>query len=312
MCTTLLIALIVCSVSISPLVVIAEMDRNRNSQQIEFNQTINNTITTNSTDILQVQLLANGIEKRIEDAASLLEITAKLPEIRSMPNTSLLNETLDTLNGISEDADAERRTVAQDIVSNNNSDISAVGFIMPNGDVYFLEPYSRQENLTTHNLAFRDYYKEVLDTGKTYLEIIDSASSSNRQINIAVPVLSEDNDLLGLWVGGINVDVYDLGLQSLNLPEEQRIVYVDSSGIKIADSDNKLVTNMNESFANLTSFQRAIRGESGSVMEEEEEEETDQEQKKIISYYPAEALNDKWAILWMRSVNGSNNNSPSP
>ena len=92
---------------------------------------------------MQVQLLANGIEKRIEDAASLLEITAKLPEIKSMPNISLLNRTLDTLNGISEDADIERRTVAQDIVSNNNTDISAIGFIMPNGDVYFLEPYSR-------------------------------------------------------------------------------------------------------------------------------------------------------------------------
>ena len=304
MSITLLIALIVCSVSISPLVVIAEIDGNRNSQQIEFNQTINNTITTNSTDILQVQLLANGIEKRIEDAASLLEITAKLPEIKSMPNISLLNRTLDTLNGISEDADIERRTVAQDIVSNNNTDISAIGFIMPNGDVYFLEPYSRQENLTTHNLAFRDYYKEVLNTGKVYLEMIDSASSSNRQINIAVPVLSENNDLIGLWVGGINVDVYDLELQSLNLPEEQRIVYVDSSGIKIADSDNKLVTNMNESFANLTSFQRAIRGESGSVIEEV----ADQGQKKIISYYPVDALNDKWAILWMQPFNGSNNN----
>lgn len=109
-------------------------------------------------------------------------------------------------------------------------------------------------------------------------------------------------------VGGINVDVYDLELQSLNLPEEQRIVYVDSSGIKIADSDNKLVTNMNESFANLTSFQRAIRGESGSVIEEV----ADQGQKKIISYYPVDALNDKWAILWMQPVNGSNNNnSPS-
>lgn len=308
MCVTLLITLIVSSVSISHLVVIAEIDGNRNSQQIGFNQTVNNTITTNSTDILQVQILANGIEKRIEDAASLLEITAMLPEIRSIPNTSLLNETLDTLNGISENADIERRTVAQDIVSNNNTDISAIGFIMPNGDVYFLEPYSRQENLTTHNLAFRDYYKEVLNTGKAYLEIIDSASSSNRQINIAVPVLSENNnDLIGLWVGGINVNVYDLGLQSLNLPEEQRIVYVDSSGIKIADSDNKLVTNMNESFANLTSFQRAIRGESGSVIEEV----ADQEQKKIISYYPVDALNDKWAILWMQPVNGSNNNSSS-
>lgn len=296
----LIITIVVFSVSISPLVIIAEIDGNGNGQQIEINPTINKTISNYSSNILQVQILANSLEKRIEDSTSLLEITAKLPEIKGMPDTSLLNETLDTLNGISEDADIERRTVAQDIVSNHNNDISAIGFIMPNGDVYFLEPYSRQENLTTYNLAFRNYYKEVLNTSKTYLEIIDSASSSNRQINIAVPVLSENNDLIALWVGGINVGVYDQELKSLNLPEEQRIVYVDSNGTKIADSGNKLVTNMNESFANLMSLQRAIRGESGSVIEEVNQEQ------KLISYYPVEALNDKWAILWMQPIKGSN------
>ncbi|HZD36989.1 MAG TPA: cache domain-containing protein, partial [Nitrososphaeraceae archaeon] len=300
----LLIAIVAFSVSISPLIVIAATDGNRNGQQIEINPTLNKTDSRiNSNDILQVQILAEGIEKRIEDSASLLEITAKLPEMKDMPNTSLLSETQDIFNGISENADIKKRTVAQDIISNYNNDISAIGFILPNGDVYFLEPYSRQENLTTHNLAFRNYYRGVLNTSETYLEIIDSASSSNRQINIAVPVLSENNDLIGLWVGGINVDVYDLELQSLNLPEEQRIVYVDSNGMKIADSGNKLVTNMNESFADLMSFQRAIRGESGSVIEEVDQE------PKIISFYPVEALNDKWAILWMQPVKGSSNDN---
>jgi hypothetical protein len=30
---------------------------------------------------------------------------------------------------------------------------------MPNGDEYMVEPYSRQQNLTGNNFAFRDYYK---------------------------------------------------------------------------------------------------------------------------------------------------------
>jgi hypothetical protein len=50
----------------------------------------------------------------------------------------------------------------------------------------------------------------------------------------------------------------------------------------------------------LMSLQRAIRGESGSVIEEVNQ------QQKLISYYPVEALNDKWAILWMQPIKGSN------
>ncbi|MGA7370347.1 MAG: cache domain-containing protein [Nitrososphaeraceae archaeon] len=308
-----IIAIAVFSVSIISLgdVFVAATDGNGRDQQTEvsriFNKTnsINSNKSDNNSDVLKVQILANSLEKRIKDAIALMEITGKSSEIRSMPNASLLNATLNGFNGIPEHADMTRRTVAQNIISNYN-DISAIGFIMPNGVVYFLEPYSRQENLTTDNLAFRDYYKGVLNTNKTYLEIVDSASSDHRQTNIAVPVFSNDNTLIGLWVGGIDLSVFDQELQSIKLPEGQRIVYVDSNGGEIAGSDNKLVTNISESFANLTSFQRAIGGGSGSVIEEVDQE------KMLISYYPVEALNDRWAILWMRPVNDSSNIIKSP
>jgi hypothetical protein len=69
--------------------------------------------------------------------------------------------------------------------------------------MYLLEPYSRQENLTRNNFAFRDYYRGALDTGGTYLSnILISASSGRPQANIAVPIYSENNNqtLVGLWV----------------------------------------------------------------------------------------------------------------
>jgi hypothetical protein len=35
---------------------------------------------------------------------------------------------------------------------------------MPNGNVYIDEPYSRQQSLTTSNLAFRDYFQGAVKT----------------------------------------------------------------------------------------------------------------------------------------------------
>lgn len=306
MLIALLVTIVISSVSISATVVTAITDRDDEGLQTERSQIINNTnniISTNDGDLLKVQILADGLEKRIEDAAALLEITAKSPDIRSIPNASLLNATLEALNGIPEYSDIERRTVAKDIISNINSDITAMGFIMPNGDLYLVEPYSRQENRTSNNLAFRDYFVGVLNTNDTFLEVIVSGSSGQRQINIAVPVFSQDKTLAGIWVGGINPSVFDLELQSLNLPGEQRIVYINSNGTKIADSDNISVTNTSETFVNLTSFQRAIGGDSGSIVEEINHEEMG------ITYYPVEALNDRWAVLWMQSLNRSNNSN---
>ena len=48
---------------------------------------------------------------------------------------------------------------------------------------------------------------------------------------IAVPVYSSANGSVeGIWAGAIDVGVLNNELQSLNLIEGQRIVYVDSNG----------------------------------------------------------------------------------
>ena len=106
-------------------------------------------INMKSDDILKAQILANSIEKS--------------SEVSSTPNASLLDSTLETLHGIPDDADLVKRKVAQDTVSNYD-DVQVIVFLMPNGDVYLEQPYSRQQNLTSNNLSFRDYYRGAVDT----------------------------------------------------------------------------------------------------------------------------------------------------
>jgi hypothetical protein len=224
-------------------------------------------VNASNDDILKAQILANSIENRLKDIAAILEITGNLSEVRSTPNASLLSSTLETLHGIPEDADLEKRKVAQDIISNYD-DIQVIAFLMPNGDVDLEQPYSRQQNLTSNNLSFRDYYRGAVDTNNTYLgNVIKSASSNRSQALVAVPLYSpSDQSLLGIWAGGIDFSLLNEEFQSLDLAtHNERVVYADGNGTKIADSDKSSALS-SESVSGLASFQDTINGKSGSIV----------------------------------------------
>ena len=209
---------------------------------------------------------------------------------------SSLNQTLRTLHGIGRDLDIQKRKVAQNILS-VDKDFETIFFLMPNGNIYMQEPYSRQLNLTKTSFDFRDYYKGAVITHMTYLgNVIISASSGLPQANIAVPIYSAENNnsksLVGIWAGGLNLRIFSKSLQSLNLTNNERIVYVDYHGQKIADSDKKQgINRKNESFANLQSFKNAVAGKSGSIIE------VINGTKMLVSYHAVNAIQTRWVIL---------------
>ena len=120
-----------------------------------------NTTDSNSTQkniSLITNILAKNLENRIQKAGAILEITSKLPQVRHVPYAQLLNQTLNTLHGIPQYADIEKRQVVKNILSSNN-DLYEIFLLMPNGNMYFLEPYSIQQTLAVNNFAFRDYFQ---------------------------------------------------------------------------------------------------------------------------------------------------------
>jgi hypothetical protein len=267
-----------------------------------------------TTDVYQnplVGILANELETKINKSGAILEITSRLPEVSSAPFASSISP---ELHGIPRDADIPKRKVAQDILD-TDKDFEVIYFLLPNGDMYLLEPYSRQENLTRNNFAFRDYYIGALETGNTYLsDILISASSGRPQANIAVPIYSENNNnqtLVGLWGGGLNITMLSSSLQSLNLADDERVVYLDQQGQRIADSDNynnnnniqsssvtpndnSTSSNESSSFASLQAFKdAAINGQSGSTIE------MINGNMMLVSYHPVEAFSNVWVVLFM-------------
>src|SRR5918911_1617918 len=63
---------------------------------------------------LVVKLLAESLETRINKSAAILEVTSKLPQIRSVSYANFISA---ELHGISNDLDIPKRKVAQDILT---------------------------------------------------------------------------------------------------------------------------------------------------------------------------------------------------
>ena len=171
--------------------------------------------------------------------------------------------------------------------------------------MYFLEPYSTQQTLTKNNYAFRDYFQGAIKTNDTYLGnvIIATAVSHPREAVVAIPVYSprDNSTIVGVWAGSIDFGILDKELQSLNIisssvvgnDNNTRIVYLDSNGQKIADSDiNKSKTP--ESFATLASFKNAINGQSGSIIDMVDNT------KMLVTYKPVKIFHNTWVVLLMQ------------
>jgi co-chaperonin GroES (HSP10) len=270
------------------------------SELVNINTNYNTTNSKNiQNNLLITNILAKNLEYHLQKAGAILEITSKLPQVRDVPYANLLNQTLSTLHGIPQDADIEKRQVAKNIVV-SNSDLRDVFFIMPNGDAYLFEPYSTQQNLTTNNFAFRDYFQGAIKTNDVYLGnvIIPKTAFGFRSGGIAIPVYSssENNShIAGVWVGGIDFKVFDKDLQSLNLPPGERVVYTGYKGQKVADSDmNKSKTP--ESFDTLNSFKNAINGQSGSIMDMVDNT------KMLVTYQPVKVFHNSWVVLLMQPI----------
>ena len=271
------------------------------SAQADISTNYNST-DSNSTqnDIsLITNILAKNLENRVQKAGAILEITSKLPQVRDVPYAHLLNQTLNTLHGIPQYADIEKRQVVKNILSNNN-DLYEIFLVMPNGDMYFLEPYSIQQTLAVNNYVFRDYFQGAIRTNDTYLGNVHTtaAASGARTAKIAVPAysLNDNSTIAGVWAGSVDFNVLDKELQSLNLTsldDSTRVVYVDSNGQKIADSDINKST-IPESFANLKGFKAAIGGQAGSTID------TVDNTKMLVAYQPVNAFHNTWVVLLMQ------------
>src|SRR5215218_9781628 len=267
----------------------------------------NNSINENNNSLLLNELanIKNILESKVTKLSTTLQIASNLPQILQPPDINLIDS---KINGIPEDADIEKRKIVKILLSQFN-EFSSIVFLLNNGDVYFDEPFERQLNLTINNLSFRDYYQVVEQTKKTYLsDAIISKSSGRNLAVIATPVINKENDMIGILYGTINFNNYDKFLQSLNLPNNTRLIMIDKNGVKIGDSNENETSISKDSFekkqfSNLTSFKLALEGKSGSIVEKLDEKEN---QITFLSY---DLFQNKRILLLIQGCNSDVDNN---
>ena len=284
-----------------------------NNSLLQNNQTVVSIHNKNTI----VQLLANHLETKLNKSAIILKIVSDIPQIRALPNASLINP---SIHGIPKDAEIQKRQIFQNILS-IDKDFEVISYLMPNGDMYFQEPYSRQENLTRDNFALRDYYKGAVSTGDTYLgNVIISASSGLPSVLMSIPLYSSANDssseanhtenLIGLLGANQGISKFNKFLQSLPISKNETAIYVDNNGQIIASSSSSLSSPINKqgqsnagsNISSLQSFKDVISGKSGYNIENINNKDM------LIVYAPVKFKSTIWGVLFFSPLSNNNNN----
>ena len=290
-------------------------------------------ISINNTSLLQnnqtevsihnkntiVQLLANHLETKLNKSAIILKIVSDIPQIRALPNASLINP---SFHGIPKDAEIQKRQIFQNILS-VDKDFEVISYLMPNGDMYFQEPYSRQENLTRDNFALRDYYKGAVSTGDTYLgNVIISASSGLPSVLMSIPLYSANDsssssseanhteNLIGLLGANQGISKFNKFLQSLPISKNETAIYVDNNCQIIASSSSSPSSpiykqgqsNAGGNISSLQSFKDVISGKSGYNIENINNKDM------LIVYAPVKLKSTIWGVLFFSPLSNNNNN----
>ena len=293
--------------------IIAQEDISINNNSLLQNNQTEASIHNKNTI---VQLLANHLETKLNKSAIILKIVSDIPQIKTLPNASLINP---SFHGIPKDAEIQKRQIFQNILS-IDKDVEVISYLMPNGDMYFQEPYSRQENLTRDNFAFRDYYKGAVSTGNTYLgNVIISASSGLPVVLMSIPLYSANDsstskannteNLIGLLGANQNITTFNKFLQSLPISENETAIYVDNNGLIIASSSLSPSPHINKpgqsndggNISSLQSFKDVISGKSGYNIENINDKDV------LIVYTPFKFKSTIWGVLFFSPLSNNNN-----
>ncbi|MDH2907481.1 MAG: ATP-binding protein [Candidatus Nitrosotalea sp.] len=249
------------------------------------------TIDRRNTDL---DSLATILGDRLNNTFDIISSTSSLPTIMVPPKINLINK---KLHGISQDDDMPRRTVAIDILRNVN-DVETVRFLLPNGDMYMLEPYSNQINLKQDNFASFNYYKEAMITQKPYLsEVYQSQSTGHNTTVISAPVFSENGTLLGIWGGTIKLQFIQDYISAHYLGKTALVAVLDQYGDVVADTNHEILKNT--TLKDLDISKKALNGETGNKFE------TIENKKMFVSYHPIKTPSSTWAMVAVRPYDES-------
>lgn len=238
--------------------------------------------------------LASRFQLRIDDATKVLQVAAANDEFLTINNAEEISE---QYKGIPLGLEEGKRNLARDVLEHYES-FETVSFALPNGDIYFVEPYNRQLSLPRLNFADREWYSGPIETGEPYAsDVLISTATNHRVIPISIPIYSATGSLSGIMVGALDLEYLERQLrEELNLSHNNRVIYVDDKGNAIEDVSEKTIDTFTaiSSMAQLQSVKNVIAGQSGYLVEDVDN------QRVLTIYRPAVVDGRNWGVLVMQ------------
>lgn len=240
------------------------------------------------------QNMAEDVSSLLNNTKNILQGSAYLPQVYNVPASGSIDK---SIHGIPKDLDLSKRGIAQEIFKQDDA-VETVAFLLPNGDVYIIEPYDQQLHVTSSNFAFRDYYKNPIATHQPYLSGVFRSQASGHNVSvISVPTFSENGTLTGIWLGAMNLAQIGAKLNSDYHSETGFIVILDNAGMIAAQSEGHTFTNAQ--LSSLEIYNMTLNGQSGSIT-------TDIDgTKMLVSYLPIKTFSGTWAMFILKPYDAS-------
>ena len=109
------------------------------------------------------------------------------------------------IGGIPQEIEKEKRNSARHMIEEFG--FQSFGITTLDGRMYFLEPFDDQLSLSKFNFGDREWFQGVLSNKETYVSDVFISSATNHPIIvISTPLFSQEDEIIGMWGGGIDLE----------------------------------------------------------------------------------------------------------
>lgn len=174
--------------------------------------------------------------KIISDFNYLSNAVEAYPKISEWHRLSSVDKINEKIGGIPELDEISKRTAAKFLISDFG--FQSFGITLATGEMYFLEPFEHQANLSKLNFSDREWFQGVLTTQSTYVsDVFISAASNHPIIVISTPVFSNDGEIIGMWGGSLDLEYLTSFFNEVKM-ENSVVLLIDENDITIANTED--------------------------------------------------------------------------
>ena len=216
------------------------------------------------TNIDNVEAYRSAVSFYLENARSLLETTASLPEITNFASSPLVDS---TLHGLPSTVDRPKREVAARILKHSRV-FEEIMLLRADGTVYLVEPFDYQIRLSRSDVSYAGWYKRLMATGQTVMSNLRISLATQRPtVILAVPVRAPGGQIIGIWAGALKLEELSrIGRAGSGGAPSQHYGYItDNRGLIIAHQTKPKYVTEQTDFSSVPPVRAALAGQQGTM-----------------------------------------------